>query len=150
MRDVRHICRPRKALGALSGFEFANFSAEKQLYDIHVLSEDGGPIPSAAGTSLETTAFGDRRFDTIIIGGTTRAVPTSPKLLTFLSSATKTSRRLSSICTGVFALTDAALGNRRVTTHWLFTDELKTLPGGPTGSGPHLHRGRTDLDRRRQ
>jgi transcriptional regulator GlxA family with amidase domain len=93
---------------------------------MHVLSEDGAPIPSASGTRLEATAFGDRRFDTIIIGGNTRAVPTSPKLLSFLSSAAKTSRPLSSISTGVFALADAALGNRRVTTRRLFTDELKT------------------------
>jgi transcriptional regulator GlxA family with amidase domain len=117
---------PVMSLAALSVFEFANFSAEKPLYDIHVLSEDGGPIASASGASLQTTAFADRRFDTIIIGGNTRAVPTSPKLLAFLSSATKTSRRISSICTGVFALADAEmLGNRRVTTHWLFTEDLK-------------------------
>jgi transcriptional regulator GlxA family with amidase domain len=117
---------PVMSLAALSVFEFANFSAEKPLYDIHVLSEDGGPIPSASGTSLQTAAFGDRPFDTIIIGGNTRAVPTSPNLLAFVSSAAKTSRRVSSICTGVFALADAALlGNRRVTTHWLFTEELK-------------------------
>jgi transcriptional regulator GlxA family with amidase domain len=82
--------------------------------------EHGGPIAWASGTRLETTAFGDRGFDTIVIGGNTRAVPTSPRLLAFLSLAAKTSRRLSSICTGVFALADAALvGNRRVTTHWL-------------------------------
>jgi transcriptional regulator GlxA family with amidase domain len=118
---------PVMSLAALSVFEFANFSAEKQLFDIHVLSEDGGPIPSASGTSRQTTAFGDRCFDTLIVGGNTRVVPTSPKLLAFVSAAANTSRRLSSICTGVFALADAALlGNRRVTTHWLFTDELKT------------------------
>jgi transcriptional regulator GlxA family with amidase domain len=117
---------PVMSLAALSVFEFANFSAGKDLYDIQVLSEDGGAIPSASGTSLGTTAFGDRRFDTIIIGGNTRAAPTSPALLAFVRSAAKTSRRISSICTGVFALADAALlGNRRVTTHWLFTDELK-------------------------
>jgi transcriptional regulator GlxA family with amidase domain len=118
---------PVMSLAALSVFEFANITSEKQLYDVHVLSEDGGPIPSASGTSLETNAFGDRHFDTLIIGGNTRAVPTSPKLLAFLSSSAKESRRVSSICTGVFALADAALlGNRRVTTHWLFTEELKT------------------------
>ncbi len=118
---------PVMSLAALSVFEFANYSAEKPLYDIHVLSEDGGPIPSASGTKLETAAFEERPFDTIIIGGNTRAVPTSPRLVAFLTSAAKTSRRLSSICTGVFALADASLiGDRRVTTHWLFTDELKT------------------------
>ena len=35
---------PVMSLAALSVFEFANFSAEKQLYDIQVLSEDGGPF----------------------------------------------------------------------------------------------------------
>jgi transcriptional regulator GlxA family with amidase domain len=118
---------PVMSLAALSVFEFANYSAEKKLYDVQVLSEDGMPVPSASGTRLETTAFSDAHFDTVIIGGNTCAVPTSPSLLAFISSAAKTSRRISSICTGVFALADAALlGNRRVTTHWLFTDELKT------------------------
>ena len=119
---------PVMSLAALSVFEFANFSAEKTLYDIHVLSEDGGPIPSASGTSLETTAFGDRRFDTMIIGGNTRVVPTSPssarlrrdrredRRAGFPPSAPASSR----------LPTRRLLGNRRVTTHWLFTDELKT------------------------
>ena len=118
---------PVMSLAALSVFEFANISTEKKLYDIRILSEDGMPVPSASDTSLETNAFGDSRFDTVIIGGNTRVTPTSPKLLAFLSRAAKSSRRISSICTGVFALADAGLvGDRRVTTHWLFTDELKT------------------------
>ena len=118
---------PVMSLAALSVFEFANTSAEEPLYEICVLSEDGRPVPSASGTSLETSGFGDTRFDTLIIGGNTRVVPTSPKLLAFIKAAAQTSRRVSSICTGVFALADAGLvDDRRVTTHWLFTDELKT------------------------
>jgi transcriptional regulator GlxA family with amidase domain len=118
---------PVMSLAALSVFEFANTSAEKKLYDIHILSEDGLPVPSASGTGLETRDFGDVAFDTIIVGGNTKVVPTSAKLLAFIAKAAKASRRLSSICTGVFALADAGLiGERRVTTHWLFTDELKT------------------------
>ena len=118
---------PVMSLAALSVFEFANYSAGEKLYDIHVLSKAGMPVPSASGTSLETAAFGDAHFDTVIIGGNTCVVPTSPGLLAFISGTAKTSRRISSICTGVFALADAGLlGNRRVTTHWLFTDELKT------------------------
>ena len=35
---------PVMSLAALSVFEFANFSAKKKLYDIQVLSEDGGPF----------------------------------------------------------------------------------------------------------
>jgi transcriptional regulator GlxA family with amidase domain len=117
---------PVMSLAALSVFEFANYSAEKRLYDIQILSEDGMPVPSASGTAIETTALGDAHFDTVIIGGNTRVVPTSPGMLAFVLAAAKTSRRVSSICTGVFTLADAGLlGNRRVTTHWLFTEELK-------------------------
>ena len=118
---------PVMSLAALSVFEFANSTMEAKLYDIRILSEDGKPVPSASQMSLETSAFGETHFDTVIIGGNTRVVPTSPKLLAFIVEAARTSRRVSSICTGVFALADAGLiENRRVTTHWLFTDDLKT------------------------
>jgi transcriptional regulator GlxA family with amidase domain len=47
-------------------------------------------------------------------------------LIAFSASAAKTARRVSSICTGVFALADAGLlRNRRVTTHWLFTKQFR-------------------------
>lgn len=122
---------PVMSLAALSVFEFANFSAKKKLYDVRVLSEDGGSVQAAVGTCLETTAFAETHFDTLIIGGNTRVVPTSPALLAFVAEAAKTSRRISSICTGAFTLGDAGLlDDRRVTTHWLFTEELKSqFPG---------------------
>jgi transcriptional regulator GlxA family with amidase domain len=117
---------PVMSLAALSVFEFANHSAQEQMYDVRVLSEDGAPVPTATGTRLETTAFGDAHFDTLIIGGNTRVVPTSAGLRAFVADAANRSRRVSSICTGVFALADAGLlGDRRVTTHWLFTEELR-------------------------
>jgi transcriptional regulator GlxA family with amidase domain len=85
---------PVMSLAALSVFEFANYSAAKKLYDVQILSEDGMPVPSALGTSLETTAFDVAHFDTVIIGGNTCVVPTSPNLLAFMSGAAKTSRRI--------------------------------------------------------
>ena len=108
---------PVMSLAALSVFEFANYSAQKKLYEVQVLSEDGMPVPSATGTRMETTAFSDAHFDTVIIGGNTCAVPTSPSLVAFISSAAKTSRRISSICTGVFALADAAFSAIAASPH---------------------------------
>jgi transcriptional regulator GlxA family with amidase domain len=117
---------PVMSLAALSVFEFANVSTEKALYDVKLLSETGGPIATAMGATLDTVAYGDIHFDTLIMGGNTCVSPTSSSLLAFLADAAKASRRIASICTGVFALADAGLlEDRRVTTHWLFTEELK-------------------------
>ena len=117
---------PLMSLAALSVCEFANYAAKEKIYDVQVLSEDGAAIPTATGTCLETTAFGDAHFDTLIIGGNRCVVRTSPGLIALVTDAAKTLRRISSICTGVFALADAGLlADRRVTTHWLFTEELK-------------------------
>jgi transcriptional regulator GlxA family with amidase domain len=118
---------PVMSLAALSVFEFANYSAAKKLYDVQMLSEDGGPIPAYSGANLATAPFGEAHFDTVIIGGNTGVLPTSPKLLAFITQSAKTARRISSICTGVFVLADAGLlDGRRATTHWLFTEELKS------------------------
>ncbi len=117
---------PVMSLAALSVFEFANLSAGTKLYDVQVVSDDGGPVPSSLGTTLDTAAFSAPHFDTLIIGGNTCVVPSSAKLLAFVTEAASASRRISSICTGAFALADAGLlDGRRVTTHWIFTEELK-------------------------
>jgi transcriptional regulator GlxA family with amidase domain len=118
---------PVMSLAALSVFEFANVRAGRPLYEIEVLSEDGGAVPACGGMTLNTVAFRDAHFDTLIIGGNTRVVPTSSRTRDFVLEASKSSRRISAICTGVFVLADAGLlDGRRVTIHWLFTDALRT------------------------
>ena len=117
---------PVMSLAALSVFEFANIEADHSSYEVTVLSEHGGPVPTTLGTTLNTVAFGDVHFDTLLIGGNTRVTPTSPALRAFVVEASKVSRRVCSICTGVFALGDAnLLDGRRVTTHWAFTQEFQ-------------------------
>ncbi|SDX24671.1 Transcriptional regulator GlxA family, contains an amidase domain and an AraC-type DNA-binding HTH domain [Collimonas sp. OK242] len=113
-------------MAALSVFEFANISAGKELYEIEVLSETGGLIPSSHGMMVQTEPFGEPTFDTVIFGGGMATFTATPGLVDFAVKARESSRRVASICTGVFILAQAGiLDGRRATTHWLATSELK-------------------------
>ncbi len=56
-------------LSICSVFEFANIVAQRPLYSINLLSEHGGPVRTSAGFDVETEAFDQRLFDTLIVMG---------------------------------------------------------------------------------
>jgi transcriptional regulator GlxA family with amidase domain len=115
-------------LAAQTVFEFANLVAGKPVYEVRVLSENGGLVRSSLGIALQTERFSGRAFDTLIINGTEDGSPkTTPGLLNFIRRGLKNSRRVTSICTGAFILAEAGLlDGRRATTHWYYARELQT------------------------
>lgn len=114
------------SFAALSAFEVANVSAGETLYDISLLSEEGGTVLSSLGMSMETKRFGDPAFDTLIVGGGLEPVPSTAGLLAFVRGALVSCRRVAAICTGAFILAEAGLlDGRRATTHWAFARQLQ-------------------------
>jgi transcriptional regulator GlxA family with amidase domain len=115
------------SLAPLSVFEMANATAGKPIYEVRLLSESGGPVPTSFGITIGTEAFDEPDFDTLIVGATVEIGEASPKLLAFIRKSLDVSRRVTAPCTGAFTLAQAGiLDGRRATTHWAYARELQT------------------------
>lgn len=94
-------------------------------YDIHVISQTGGPITSASGITLLTEPLPNEEElsgATLLVPGTQdlSILNESEELCRWLTRAHEQTERTCSVCTGAFLIATAGLLNgRRATTHWM-------------------------------
>lgn len=125
------VCRGYDALdlgGPLSAFNQVATAAGHTPYDLHVISQSGGPIAGNTGVSIETKPVGRRSFDTIVfIGGEIEPMRTAENVAAAKKLVARTAR-VASVCTGAFLLAETgSLDGLRAATHWRYAALMQSL-----------------------
>jgi transcriptional regulator GlxA family with amidase domain len=93
-------------------------------YELAVVSVDGQPVRSSGGIDIAPDSSIDGSagpIDTlVVVGGTgTLEAVRDERLVAWIATAARRSRRVTSVCSGAFLLARAGLlDGRRATTHW--------------------------------
>jgi transcriptional regulator GlxA family with amidase domain len=107
-------------------FELANWRLRKKVYDVVLVSERGGLVPTSLGYEIQTASVRRKRFNTLIIAGEVEITRVSPGLVRYLRQMDLRSQRVASTCTGAFVLAEAGLlDGRQATTHWHYAPQLQ-------------------------
>ncbi len=101
-------------------------------YSTELVTHDGSPFRTSSGLTIapDRPAVACRgAIDTLIVAGGTgaRAAQGDEALIGWLRTASRRSRRVTSVCTGAFLLASAGLlAGRRATTHWASAELLQS------------------------
>lgn len=128
--------------GPAEVFDIADRMGGGGLYDVVVTSAHGGTCVSSAGLRFSTDAPSRdvAVIDTFVVPGTYdwRGALTQPGIGEALADGVRRSRRIAAVCGGSFLLgPTGVLDGRRVTTHWMFLDDLAlAVPAAQVQRGP--------------
>src|SRR5258708_29275153 len=94
-------------LAVTSVFEIANWKLGSAVYEVTLLSEQGGPVATSLGSQIQTSSFKRRRFDTLLMAGGIAIPLATPGWFNYLCSALHLCRPVASISTGSLILAAA-------------------------------------------
>ena len=90
--------------GPAAVFGAANEGRERPVYEVEIVSPDGGAVASNCGVSLVSRRLGGR-YDTLLVAGGSRglkAVLAREDVRRWLRRVAPQTRRFGSVCTGAF------------------------------------------------
>jgi transcriptional regulator GlxA family with amidase domain len=120
-------CQLLDVTGPAAVFGAANEASGWAVYDLQIVSPDGGAVASNAGVAIESRRIGGQPDTLLVAGGSLglRTVMARQDVRRWLRKAAPRARRYGSVCTGAFVLAAAGLlDGKRVATHWASCDRL--------------------------
>src|SRR5215471_4291902 len=120
-------CQLLDVSGPAAVFGAANEASGRTVYDLRIVSPDGGPVVSNAGVAIESQKIGGQPETLLVAGGSRglKAAMERADLRRWLRKVAPKARRFGSVCTGAFVLAAAGLlDGKRVATHWAHCDRL--------------------------
>jgi transcriptional regulator GlxA family with amidase domain len=122
--------KPLDLIGPLDVFGMANRStAGEPPYQLHIVGLSAEPVRAENSLIVTPTCslLDAPAFDTLLIPGGigSRIVDADARLLAWLRQRATTTRRMVSVCTGLYILAATGLlDGRRVTTHWRYATDV--------------------------
>jgi transcriptional regulator GlxA family with amidase domain len=114
-------CQLLDVTGPAAVFGAANDAAGRTVYDLRIVSPDGGAVASNSGIAVQSRKIGGQP-DTLLVAGGSQGLPAvtaRADVRRWLQRVAPRARRYGSVCTGAFVLAAAGLlDGKRVATHW--------------------------------